>query len=119
MQLVIETTQKNHLILTLLNSHGKRAARLKKASFKFSECLLPEIKKFLKKHKVTKENLKKILVNPGPAPFSSIRTGVAIANALSYALGILVAEWPSGKIKEMVLPKYEKEPNITKPQKRH
>jgi hypothetical protein len=78
---------------------------------------------FLRKHKATPRDLKKILVNPGPGGFSSTRTGVAVANALAFALSIPIAEWPasnrrrgepSGKAKTIILPKYDKEPHITK-----
>ncbi len=116
MNLLIDTTQSGRLALALLENQ-KTLARLEKSVEGLSENLLPELEKFLRKKKVKLAALTKILVNPGPGAFSATRTGVAIANALAYALGIPVAEWPSGKIKEIVLPKYDKEPNITKPRK--
>lgn len=103
--------------MALEDSLGKRISRHERRVFQISENLLPEIGKFLRKHKVALKNLKKILVNPGPGGFSSSRTGVATANALAYALDIPAAEYPSGKIREIVLPKYAKAPNITRPKK--
>ena len=98
-----------------LREDGKVAAGLEKATDKLSEQILSELLKFLSRNKIKLENLEKILVNPGPGAFSSTRTGVGTANALSLALMIPVAAWPSGKIKEVVVPKYDKMPNITKP----
>lgn len=118
MNLLIDTTQAEKIIVALFNVSGEEIARREKNVMQISENLLPEIEKLLKKQKVKLKDLKKILVNPGPGGFSSTRTGVATANALAYALNIPVAEWPSGKVREIVLPKYDKEPNITKPKKR-
>lgn len=116
MQLLVDTTQRNILILELLDGK-KPMIRIEKTVDGLSENLLPEIQKFLRTRKVNLGSLSKILVNPGPGGFSSTRTGVATANALAYALGIPVAEWPSGRVRQIVLPKYDKEPNITKPRK--
>lgn len=101
--------------MALLDKQGREVARREKKVFQISENLLPEVEKLLKAKKITAKDLTKILVNPGPGGFSATRTGVATANALAYALNIPMAEWPSGKVREIVLPKYDKEPNITKP----
>lgn len=118
MNLLIDTTQTEKIIIALIDERGREVARREKKVFQISENLLPEIERLLKKYKATLKNLSKILVNPGPGGFSSTRTGVATANALAYALNIPVAEWSSGKIKALVLPKYDKPPNITKAKKR-
>ena len=86
---------------------------MEKSVPELSERLLLELKQFLKKHKVALSDLQKIFVNPGPGGFSTTRTGVATANALAFALDIPLAEWPSGIVKKIVLPKYDKLPNIT------
>lgn len=116
MKLLIDTTQQEKIILGLLGG-GKIITKKERQVLQISENLLPEIERFLKKQKVTLKDLTNILVNPGPGGFSSTRTGVAMANALAYALNIPVAEWPSGQVREIVLPKYNKAPNITKPKK--
>ena len=115
MQLLIDTTQKEKIILALADGNGKILSRKEKSVPYISEHLLSELKRFLKSKKISLQFLTKILVNPGPGGFSATRTGVAVANALAYALGIPVSEFPSGKVKEIVLPKYDKAPNITKP----
>lgn len=115
MQLLIDTTEKEKLIVALFDNAGREIARREKNVMQISENLLPEIEKLLKVSNVLINALSKVLVNPGPGGFSSTRTGVATANTLAYALNIPVAEWPGGKIKSIILPRYDKLPNITKP----
>lgn len=115
MKLLIDTTQAEKIIVALIDKSGREVARREKKVFQISENLLPEIERLLKLHNLLRNSLRKILVNPGPGGFSSTRTGVAMANALAYALNIPVAEWPSGKIKALVLPRYSHEPRITLP----
>ena|SRR3989344_5104494 len=116
MDLVIDTTERGKIKLALFHQH-KLLAKLEKETDKVSEFILLEIERLLKKSKIKLHDLEQISVNPGPGGFSSTRTGVAVANALAYALGIPVAESQSGKIKEMIVPKYDKQPNITKAKK--
>lgn len=116
MELLIDTTERETIKLALLAGKKIIASR-QKHTREISEHLLEEINKLLRAKKIKLSSIEKILVNPGPGGFSSTRTGVATANALAYALGIPVAEWPSGKTKEIILPKYDKEPNITRPRK--
>ena len=57
-------------------------------------------------------DLTEIEVNPGPGSFTGSRVGVAIANALSFALKIKV----NGK-KSPTLPIYDSLPHLTSPKK--
>ncbi|HEY4528164.1 MAG TPA: hypothetical protein VJL09_03915 [Candidatus Paceibacterota bacterium] len=125
MELLIDTTQQGVLRLAL-TERDRPLGQMSKKNILLSERILIELDLFLRKHKTRPQNLKKILVNPGPGGFSSTRTGVAVANALAFALSVPVAEWPasnrrrgepSGKAKKIVLPKYDKEPHITKPKR--
>ncbi|MDP3741099.1 MAG: hypothetical protein Q8R08_02110 [bacterium] len=116
MQLLIDTTQKGQILFELWD-RSSQIANFQKETEKLSEEILLELNQFLKRNKISLKQATKISVNPGPGAFSSTRTGVAVANALALALGIPVAEWPSGTMKEAVLPKYDREPNITKPTK--
>mgnify|MGYP001569023038 CR=1 FL=1 len=107
MELYIDTTEQGKIKLCIMDG----AAVLSKSEThtpKISESLLMAIQKLLKKNKIQLRDLKKILVNPGPGGFSSTRTGVATANALNFALGI----------DQIVLPRYDKAPNITRPKNR-
>ncbi len=116
MRLLIDTTQREKLFFELIKDN-KAIARQEKQVIGLSESFLPELSNFLKRHKSKLQDIEKILVNPGPGGFSSTRTGVAIANALAYALRIPVAKWPSGRVKKSVMPIYDKLPNITKPKR--
>ena len=116
MELLIDTTQGEKIILAIFSDSKLIRQKTVKVA-QISERLLPEIAKFIKTARITLKDLDKILVNPGPGAFSSTRTGVAVANALASALDIPVAQWPSGKIREIVLPIYDREPNITRPKK--
>lgn len=100
MELFIDTTDKDKITLGLDN----RRKIIKVSGI--SESLLPELEKFLRANKIKLTAIKKISVNRGPGGFSSTRTGVAVANALAYALGLK---------QKIVLPKYDKQPNITQP----
>lgn len=117
MNLLIDTTVSGQIFIALLDKSRKVVNVRKRKIDQVSENLLFEIAQLLKFKKVHLKDLSGILVNPGPGAFSSVRTGVATANALAYALGVPVACWPSGKNKGIVLPKYDKEPNITRPKK--
>ena len=103
--LFIDTTEKDRLKFSLFQGE-KQIDGLNKKIDKHSERLLPELEKFLKKNKVKLSGLKKVSINAGPGGFSSTRTGVAVANALNFALG---------NEEDIVLPKYDREPNITRP----
>ena len=113
MNLLIDTTERGKLILGLIKSG--EVIRNEYMVEKLSESLLPLLQNFLRKNKAKLSDFQEIQVNPGPGGFSTTRTGVVTANALALALGIPVAEWPGGKPKDMVLPKYDRLPNITKP----
>ena len=106
MELYIDTTERGRIKLRIFNG-GKVRAKSEKSTNKISESLLAEIEKLLKKTKLEVSDLSRVLVNPGPGGFSSTRTGVATANALNFVLGV----------NKFVLPRYDKEPNITKSKK--
>lgn len=69
-----------------------------------SQVLLPLLVKILKKQKATFADISGVEVNTGPGSFTGTRVGVAVANALGFALNIPV----NGKKGKIVLPKYEK-----------
>lgn len=93
---------------------------------KFSEQLYKSLQKFLRQAKIKPTQLTKIAVVIGPGPFSRIRAGVVVANALAYGLGLKVIPLRVGqhatykklqktKGKPVVYPLYGREPNISKP----
>jgi tRNA A37 threonylcarbamoyladenosine modification protein TsaB len=95
-----------------------------------SENLLLEVKKLLNKHKYQFDDLTKIGIVVGPGSFSKIRTGVATANALGYALGLRLVAIKKDSVPEnlsvllerngqkLVRPFYGRQPHITKPRKK-
>lgn len=99
--------------------------------------MLPLLDSIMKIMKIHLEQLRGIVVVAGPGGFSSLRSGIAIANALGWAMkkpliGVMADEVPekeseflpfmfkklkSARLGEMVLPRYGKKPNITHSQK--
>ncbi len=59
---------------------------------------LEMLQKFLKHHDVKLNQLNRIVVCSGPGSFTGIRVGVALAQALGYALNIGVQAVPLNKI---------------------
>ena len=66
----------------------------------------------LKKKKAKWQDIEEIEVKSKGESFTGVRLGVAIANALAFTLGIKV----NGQNPPLE-PKYDSEPNITKPKK--
>ena len=133
MFLFIDTSAKSMVILALF-SKSKIIRILKKATgIRQGEKLLPSIDYLLKKEDKKLEAIKSIIVVAGPGGFSSLRTGIAVANALSWFLrvpivGIRADEVPreenklveflhkkisKAQAQEIIEPLYGKEPNIT------
>jgi hypothetical protein len=81
-----------------------------------AEKLLPEIEKLLGKNKFKLQDIQEIEVNNSGGSFTSLRIGVATANALGFALGVPV-KGTSGSAKKVgdisvVEPVYDREPDI-------
>lgn len=55
-----------------------------------AEKVLPAIEALLKKHGLGFQDIRGICAVTGPGPYTSVRIGIAIANALGYILGISV-----------------------------
>jgi len=67
-----------------------------------SQQLVALIEKVLTKQKKELKDLTAIEINLGPGSFTGLRIGVAVANALSWALDI-----PLNNKRQLLLPKYE------------
>lgn len=105
MILSIDTTNFDTAHLSLRDKNGKIIKEKRFATGKeLSKKLLLAIDKIVEGKP---KNLKAIEVKSGPGSFTGIRIGVAVANALGYALGIPIN---GGK---MAVPEYGREPNIT------
>ena len=135
MYLLIATPDNNGFTLAIGEQKIKKIVFVKK-QYKQAELLLVEINKLIGKQKVTG-----VMVVAGPGAFSALRIGIATANALSYALKkpivglkydskqeidreVADSLWNMGvkklskkcvwKMNCLVVPFYDKEPNITK-----
>lgn len=85
-----------------LEIDGKKT-ELKSQSKRFkAQMVLPLIEKVLQKNKLDLTDLNEIKVKRGPGSFTGLRVGIAVANALGFALDIPV----NGK-KQPVIPLYE------------
>lgn len=102
MILTIDTTEPKKVVVGLKGKNSK-VDEVTQTQKQGSQVLMPMIDKILKKNKIKIGDLKGIEVNEGPGSFTGTRVGIAVANALAFALGIKV----NGK-KGIVLPVYEK-----------
>ena len=70
-----------------------------------SQQLLGLIEKTLKKQKKDLKEVKQIEVNLGPGSFTGLRVGIAVANALGWALKVPINGQKIGRLAE---PRYER-----------
>lgn len=98
MILKIDSTNREKIIVTFGDEKIIEGQKLG------SQILLPMIVKILKKQKAVFADISEVIVNTGPGSFTGTRVGVAVANALGFALNIPV----NGKKGKIALPKYEK-----------
>lgn len=104
MILKINSTNREEITVELTDPDSGKTKKLTQKQKLGSQVLLPMIVKILKNNKKKFLDLTAIEVNTGPGSFTGTRVGVAIANALGYALNLPVNN-KKGKIAE---PKYEK-----------
>ncbi|MDP2632619.1 MAG: tRNA (adenosine(37)-N6)-threonylcarbamoyltransferase complex dimerization subunit type 1 TsaB [Candidatus Curtissbacteria bacterium] len=104
MILKIDSTNREEITVELTDPSSKKTKKLTQKQKLGSQVLLPMIVKILKNNKKKFSDLSAIEVNTGPGSFTGTRVGVAIANALGYALNLPV-NGKKGKIAEVV---YEK-----------
>ncbi len=83
-------TKDQKKVLVSLRKKGKIIKSLSKQNKYGSQVLLPLISKILGQEKMNFKDIKEIAVEAGPGSFTGLRVGVAVANALGFALGILV-----------------------------
>src|SRR3990167_8434883 len=103
MILTIDTTQPKKVVVGLKDQNSK-IDEIIEVQKHGSQVLLPMIDQIIKKNKMKIGDIKGIEVNVGPGSFTGTRVGVAVANALGFALDIPV----NSKKGKIVLPVYEK-----------
>lgn len=83
-----------------------------------TEKVLYYIDKLARRNRCSRKDLKKITVNNFDGSYTALRIGVTVANFLSFALNIPVESFDKTSresfFTEAVLPKYSREPKITK-----
>lgn len=132
MILIINTTPLDHLEIILARKYDDFKIKKIPGRFNQAEKLLPAVSKLLEAQKIKMEKLRAIGVVIGPGGFTSVRIGVAVANGLGYGLnlpivGIKKDEFTDNndltakifervktlKPAKLVMPFYDREPNIT------
>ena len=112
-----------------LFNDGKKIAEIKwEAHRELADTLLSKIKEILVNNNVADNEITGIIMHTGEGSFTGLRIGTTVANAMSYSLGvpIVAAEgenWineglgkiTSSKPGDLVVPKYNAEPNISQP----
>lgn len=136
MILIINTAPQDHMTVILAQKKDSFKAKTISGQFRQAEKLLPTIDAICKKNGAALNKLRGIGVVVGPGGFTSVRIGVAVANAFAYSLnlpiiGLKLSDFSDDKelvakvfekIKtvkpaKLVLPFYDREPNITMPKK--
>ena len=133
MHLYVNTCNEDFVSLALFSDDMENKKRIFiKKTFKKNN-FLDAIEKFLKKQNLKPENLTGMLCVKGPGKFSSVRAGVAVANAMSWFLNIPISELLNNEIpkeeklfwnflkkkidirkqKHIIEPNYGRDPNIT------
>lgn len=118
MILHIDSANPEILTISLEDSSGPRANFSVPANHTQAEKLLPLIEKLLKDNGLELTDLASIRVAAAGQGFTSLRIGVATANALAYALGIPVVPEIGKALKKqgisVAAPAYAKPPTIGK-----
>jgi len=85
MKLYIDTSSSEKIALALNGKNFETDTKRQKA-----QAILPFIVQILERERVHLNELSEIEVHTGPGSFTGLRVGVAVANALSWALKIPV-----------------------------
>ncbi len=80
----------NKLIKVGIRINGEEYIIKRKIGGRKAQMVLPMIDQLLKKHSISLQDIGVVEVNTGPGSFTGIRVGMAIANALAFALKIPV-----------------------------
>ncbi len=91
MYLYINTTENDSFTIAVFDKKRIIKKKKVKSQKKHSEKLLKSIDSLLSGAEIKLSQIIGIAVAQGPGPFTSLRIGIATANALAFALGIKIA----------------------------
>lgn len=101
--LILDTADNKKITVGLIID-GKKDIQTEEITSNKTQIILPMIDRILKKHSLKLKDLSEIKINAGPGSFTGLRVGLAIANALSFALRIPIN---GKKVGEIILPIYK------------
>lgn len=93
-------TSDNKKIAVGFRTKGKEKTLTQKIGVQKAQVTLILIERLLQKHGLSLKDIDQIEVNTGPGSFTGLRVGIAVANALSFALKIPVNKKKVGKFVE-------------------
>ncbi len=121
-------TDKPEAELYLYEQNNLVAKEVWEAHRELADTLLSKIREILENNNLKNEDITGIIMHTGEGSFTGLRIGTTVANAMAYSLNIPIVssegeDWISNgieslktaKVGELVVPKYNAEPNITKP----
>lgn len=121
-------TDKPEAELYLYDNDNLLAKETWKAHRGLADTLLSKIREILENNNLKNENVTGIIMHTGEGSFTGLRIGTTVANAMAYSLNIPIVsaegeDWinngieslKTARVGELVVPKYNAEPNITKP----
>lgn len=121
-------TDKPESELYLVNNNEVVKSLKWEAHRELADTLLMKIKEIMDSEGIGNEDLSGIIMHTGEGSFTGLRIGTTVANALAYSFNIPIVpaegeDWlklgmeiiKSAKPGDLVVPKYNAEPNITKP----
>jgi tRNA A37 threonylcarbamoyladenosine modification protein TsaB len=116
MIIYLNASDNNEIEVSLKNGEQVFASKKIPAARMQAEKLLPAVENILRKNKLKLKDVELIEVKNEGGSFTSVRIGVATANALGFALGIPV-QGTVGEVKKIgdisiVEPVYDREPDI-------
>jgi len=101
--LLLDTSDNKKITVGLI-INGQKNIQTKQVTSNKTQIILPMIDKILKKYSLKPKDLSEIKVNTGPGSFTGLRVGLAIADALSFALKIPIN---GKKVGTIILPIYK------------
>lgn len=95
--LSIDTSNNKEVLVQLILNNQTVEKKLAQERTRAQEVLIL-IDQLVNEHQFSLEKLDTIKVNTGPGSFTGLRVGVAIANALSFSLGVPINDKKKGEI---------------------